>query len=145
MARKRHTAEEIVAKLRQVDVLMAQGRQVPDARRDGSHVLSMAKRVWWPEGRSGEASQRTGDGERSSPASGVGSDAGQADPGRGRKGKLLSPSRRPPCVRRSCDDRDSHIRETGVPGIRSASIDAAQDPNGTRMNGGVTVWHSARR
>ena len=28
MARKRHTAEEIVAKLRQVDVLMAQGRQV---------------------------------------------------------------------------------------------------------------------
>ena len=25
MARKRHTAEEIVAKLRQVDVLMAQG------------------------------------------------------------------------------------------------------------------------
>ena len=28
MARKRHTAEEIVAKLRQVDVLMAQGRLV---------------------------------------------------------------------------------------------------------------------
>ena len=28
MARKRHTAEEIVAKLRQVDVLMGQGRQV---------------------------------------------------------------------------------------------------------------------
>ena len=26
MARKRHTAEEIVSKLRQVDVLMAQGR-----------------------------------------------------------------------------------------------------------------------
>jgi transposase-like protein len=33
MARKRHTAEEIVAKLRQVDVLMAQGRQVSDAVR----------------------------------------------------------------------------------------------------------------
>jgi putative transposase len=31
MARKRHTAEKIVAKLRQVDVLMAQGRQVADA------------------------------------------------------------------------------------------------------------------
>ena len=28
MARKRHTAEEIVAKLRQVDVLMAQGRRL---------------------------------------------------------------------------------------------------------------------
>ena len=33
MARKRHAAEEIVAKLRQVDVLMAQGRLVADAIR----------------------------------------------------------------------------------------------------------------
>ena len=33
MARKRHTAEEIVAKLRQVDVLMALGRLVADAVR----------------------------------------------------------------------------------------------------------------
>jgi putative transposase len=33
MARKRHTAEEIVAKLRQVDVLVGQGRQVADADR----------------------------------------------------------------------------------------------------------------
>ena len=31
MARKRHTAEEIVTKLRQVDVLTAQGRPVADA------------------------------------------------------------------------------------------------------------------
>lgn len=33
MVRKRHTAEETVAKLRRVDVLMAQGRQVADAVR----------------------------------------------------------------------------------------------------------------
>jgi len=33
MGRKRHTAEEIVAKLRQVDVIMAQGRPVADAVR----------------------------------------------------------------------------------------------------------------
>jgi putative transposase len=33
MARKRHTAEEIVAKLRQVDVLTAQGRTAADAIR----------------------------------------------------------------------------------------------------------------
>ena len=33
MARKRHTAEEIVAKLRQVDVLKAQGKPVADAVR----------------------------------------------------------------------------------------------------------------
>ena len=33
MARKRHTAEEIVAKLRQVDVLIAQDRPIADAIR----------------------------------------------------------------------------------------------------------------
>lgn len=33
MARKRHTAEEIVTKLRQFDVLTAQGRPVADAIR----------------------------------------------------------------------------------------------------------------
>jgi putative transposase len=33
MGRKRHTAEEIVAKLRQVDVLTAQGRPVAEAIR----------------------------------------------------------------------------------------------------------------
>jgi putative transposase len=33
MAKKRHTAEEIVAKLRQVDVLIAQGRPVADSVR----------------------------------------------------------------------------------------------------------------
>lgn len=33
MARKRHTTEEIVTKLRQVDVLMAQGRPVAEAVR----------------------------------------------------------------------------------------------------------------
>jgi len=33
MARKRHKAEEIVSKLRQVDVLTAQGASVPDAVR----------------------------------------------------------------------------------------------------------------
>ncbi len=33
MARKRHTAEEIVAKQRQVDVLISQGRPVADAVR----------------------------------------------------------------------------------------------------------------
>jgi putative transposase len=33
MARKRHTAEEIVSKLRQVDVLIAQGKPVADAVR----------------------------------------------------------------------------------------------------------------
>ena len=33
MARKRHTAEDIVSKLRQVDVLSSQGRPIADAIR----------------------------------------------------------------------------------------------------------------
>ena len=33
MGRKKHTAEELVAKLRQVDVLVSQGRKVADAIR----------------------------------------------------------------------------------------------------------------
>jgi putative transposase len=33
MARKRHKAKEIVVKVRQVDVLTAQGRQIADAVR----------------------------------------------------------------------------------------------------------------
>jgi hypothetical protein len=49
MSRKRHTAEEIVAKLRQVDVLTAQGRTVAEAIRqigvNRSHLLPLALRV----------------------------------------------------------------------------------------------------
>ena len=49
MARKRHTAEEIVAKLRQVDVLMAQGRLVTDAvRAPGVHHCLLNAAHWSP-------------------------------------------------------------------------------------------------
>ncbi len=41
MARKRHKAEEIVAKLRQVDVLMAQGKPVADAVRAKSMMSAV--------------------------------------------------------------------------------------------------------
>ena len=61
MPRKRHTPEEIVAKLRQVDVLVSQGTPVADAvRQIGvtevtyylyvrlSHCKSILKRSAWP-------------------------------------------------------------------------------------------------
>jgi putative transposase len=53
MGRKRHTAEEIVAKLRQVDVLIAQGRPVADAVRAGvasNLTLSLAGSITIPCG-----------------------------------------------------------------------------------------------
>ncbi len=57
MPRKRYKSEEIVAKLRQVDVLVSQGaawriRQIRCQRGD---VLSVATGVRWAEDRAGEA------------------------------------------------------------------------------------------
>ena len=43
MARKRHTAEEIVLKLRQVDVLMAQSRPVAEAVR----AIAVTEVTYW--------------------------------------------------------------------------------------------------
>ena len=135
MARKRHTAEEIVAKLRQVDVLMAQGRLVADAVR-AIGVTEVTYYRWRNEygGLKGDQVKRLKELETEnspSPASGIGPDAGQADPGRGRKGKLLSPSRRRACV-------DHVTAELGISERRacralgSASIDAAQDSDDAR-------------
>ena len=49
MPKKRHKPEEIVAKLRQVDVLVSQGQSLADAGsldwRDRGHVLSLATGV----------------------------------------------------------------------------------------------------
>ena len=79
MARKRYASEEIVLKLRQVDVLTAQGRPVADAirtRGDGSYVLPLAERVRRAKGQSGEAAERTGDGEFPASQGSVQPDAG---------------------------------------------------------------------
>jgi succinate dehydrogenase/fumarate reductase-like Fe-S protein len=59
MARKRYKPEEIVAKLRQVDVPVSQGQNMMDAirqiGRERGDVLSVASGVRWAEDRAGEA------------------------------------------------------------------------------------------
>ncbi len=58
MARKRYKPEEIVAKLRQVDVLVSQGQNMvsnPSDRRERGDILSMAPGVRWAEDRACEA------------------------------------------------------------------------------------------
>ena len=49
MPKKRYTPEEIVAKLRQVDVLVSQGQNITNAIRpdwcERGHLLSVAARV----------------------------------------------------------------------------------------------------
>ena len=61
MARKRYKPEEIVAKLRQVDVLVSQGQNKMDAIRQIGvsevNVLSVASGVRWAEDRAGEAAE----------------------------------------------------------------------------------------
>lgn len=53
MPQKKHKPEEIVAKLRQVDVLLSQGpigwRSGSLDRRDAVHVLPLAQGVRWPK------------------------------------------------------------------------------------------------
>ncbi len=100
MAKKKHKPEEIVAKLRQVNVLLSQGQPVAEAIRSIGVTpftcLTLAQGVRRSQERSGEAAE--GVRERAAPEGGVGSDAGEADPPGGRPGKLLSPARRRRCI-----------------------------------------------
>ena len=67
MAIKRHKPEEIVTKLRQVEVLVGQGvaridaiREVQDYRAD---LLPLAQAVWWYGNRSTQGTQTSSEGE----------------------------------------------------------------------------------
>ena len=110
MPQKKHKPEEIVAKLRQVDVLLSQGRSVAEAIRSIG-VTPFTYYRWRKEfgglkTRPGEAAEGAGEGERAAAQGGLGPDAREADPARGRLGKLLSPARRR-ALHRSCHDRSS--------------------------------------
>jgi hypothetical protein len=68
MPRKHHKPEEIVAKLRQVDVPTSQGGCGPRHRRDGGDVLSLASGVRRAKEQSGHADEGSGGGEHPSSA-----------------------------------------------------------------------------
>ena len=79
MGRRTHKPEEIVAKLRQVDVLSTQGQSVLEAIRTISvtavHLLSLAQGIRRAEERSGEAAEGSGERERAASQGGLGSNA----------------------------------------------------------------------
>jgi putative transposase len=107
MAGKREKPEDIVMKLRQVEVLQGQGMSVAEAVRQ----VGMTQQTYyrWRRqygGMSRDQLKRLKELEKENPAEacGLGSDAGQADPDRGGAGKLLSPSRRRQCI--------DHVRQT---------------------------------
>ncbi len=94
MPQKKHKPEEIVAKLRQVDVLLSQGRPVAEAIRTIG-VTPFTYYRWRKEfgGLKSDQVKRLKDLEKENERlaeGGIGSDAGEADPARGRLGKLLS-------------------------------------------------------
>jgi hypothetical protein len=100
MPQKKHKAEEIVAKLRQVDVLLSQGRTVGEAVRSIG-VAQFTYYRWRKEfgGLRGDQVKRLKDLEKENDRQGsVGPDAGEADSERGCLGTLLSPSRRRRCI-----------------------------------------------
>jgi hypothetical protein len=95
MPRKSFTPERIIAKLRQIEVLIGQGQSVAGGGRHlGAELLPLAQRVW---GHGCDPSQATeGSEARESAAEKAGgrSCPGQGDARRGIPGKLLSPKRR---------------------------------------------------
>ena len=102
MPRKRYTPEEIVAKLRQVDVLVSQGQNIADAIRQIG-VSEVTYYRWRQEfgglkNRAGQAPEGARDGEYPSAQGDLRPHAGQAHSAGGSPGKLLSPARRRACI-----------------------------------------------
>jgi len=74
MARKRHTAEEIIAKLPEAEVLCGQGRLIGDAiRAIGVTEVTYypAERIRWSGAESGQADEGPGAGEHPAQAPGA--------------------------------------------------------------------------
>jgi hypothetical protein len=100
MPRKIYKPEEIVAKLRQVDVLISQGQGAVEAIR----AIEVTYYRWRQAfgGPKSDQVKRSRTWRRRTPgfAVHVGPDARQADPLRRRPRKLLSPARRRACIER---------------------------------------------
>src|SRR5205823_11815273 len=101
MPRKSYKPEEIVAKLRQVDVLTSQGQSVAEAIR--SIGVSEVTYYRWRQEFGGLKSDQVKrlkelETENTRLRRGVGPDPRQADPAGGGPGKLLSPARRRACI-----------------------------------------------
>lgn len=104
MANKRPKPEEIVTKLRQVEVLMGQGMPRLDAIRQ----IGVTEQTFyrWKKKYGGIGTDQLKELKRLQKENerlrkgGVGPDVGQVDPRRGSKGKRLSPARRRACIDR---------------------------------------------
>ncbi len=140
MGTKRHKPEDVVAKLRQADVLIAQGQSVaevdPNSRRDGGDVLPLAQGVRRPEDGS---ARRMKDLEvenqrlRKAIADLTLDKLILQEAARGRR---LEP-RAPSSLCRAYRGDDEGIRAPGLPGARPTSLNTAQGAAGAE----TTRWH----
>ena len=102
MSRKRYTPEQIIGKLREAEVALAQGETAAQVCR----TLGIAEQTFyrWRREYGGlkveQAKRLKAPGAREYPAEtgGIGSHPGQTDSPGGGKGKLLSPTRRRQCI-----------------------------------------------
>ncbi len=128
---KRSTPEEIIAKLREVEVRLARGETTGQAARsiggDGTDILSVAQGVWWP-GWPGQTDEGDREGECAPSQGDLRSHAGQPDPSGSYQGKVLSPSRKREAVdhvvetlgateRRACRVIGQHRSSQRKPGV----------------------------
>ena len=107
MARKKHSAEQIIHKLREAEVALAQGKDVKAVCKQ-LEVTEQTYYRWRKEygglkAGPGQAPEGARARERPTQEAARGPGARQRDPERGRRGKLLSPQRRREAV--------THVRE----------------------------------
>ena len=95
MPSKKHKPEEIIGKLREVEIVLGQGGTTAEACRriavGEQTYYRWAQGIWWPEDGPGASDEGSGKGKRPAAACNFGSDAGQAHPAGGGKGKTSEP------------------------------------------------------
>src|SRR5215217_2080387 len=132
MPRKRHKPEEIVSKLRQVDVLVSQGRSVADAVRSIG-VTEVTYYRWRQEFGGLKSDQvkrlKSLETENQGCAKRLRISRSTSSSFRRLPGETTEP-RAPPRLRRAHQADPEGLRAPGVPGARSASLDATQGAAG---------------
>ena len=132
MPRKRHKPEEIVAKLRQVDVLVSQGQSVADAVRSIG-VTEVTYYRWRQEfgGLKSDQVKRLKDLETENQRlrKAIAISRSTSSSCRRRPGETTEPCAPPRLCRAHHADPES-LRAPGLPGAWSASLDAAQGAAG---------------
>ena len=135
MPKKRHSAEQIIAKLREAEVEIAKGHHRPQSppqdRRHRADLLPLAQGVRRPAGRPGQAAEGAGEGERPAEEAGGRPQASTTRSSRRSHGETSEPGQAAPGGR-ACREQLLRLRAAGLPGPGPAALDAAARAEGAR-------------